>query len=106
VDPALLRPGRFDLLLEIPLPDGKAREAIFRVHLRAKPLAKDVNIQALAKQAEGASGAEIGNLCRQATMEAIRECIESGRGEPKQLKIQMRHFQIEACLPDRQAKRS
>jgi hypothetical protein len=94
VDPALLRPGRFDLILEMPLPDLKARQAIFKVHLKGKPLAEDVDAGLLAKQTEGASGAEIENLCRLATMEAIRECVESQRGEPKRLKIQRKHFKV------------
>ena len=93
VDPALLRPGRFDLILEMPLPDLKARQAIFKVHLKGKPLAEDVDAGFLAKQTEGRSGAEIENLCRQATMEAIRECIESHKAEPKRLKIQRKHFE-------------
>ena len=93
VDTALLRPGRFDLILEMPLPDLKARQAIFKVHLKGKPLAEDVDLSTLAKQAEGVSGAEIENLCRQATMEAIRECIESHKAEPKRLKIQRKHFE-------------
>ncbi|MBI1953443.1 MAG: CDC48 family AAA ATPase [Candidatus Omnitrophica bacterium] len=93
VDPALLRPGRFDLILEMPLPDLKARQAILKVHLKAKPLGNDVDIGLLAKQTEGASGAEIENLCRRAAMEAIRECVESQKGEPKRLKIERKHFE-------------
>jgi len=93
VDPALLRPGRFDLILEMPLPDLKARQAIFKVHLKGKPLAEDVDAGLLAKQTEGTSGAEIENLCRLATMEAIRECVESHKAEPKRLKIQRKHFE-------------
>lgn len=94
VDPALLRPGRFDLILKMPLPDLKARQAIFKVHLKGKPLAEDVDVSFLAKEThEGVSGAQIENLCRLATMEAIRECIELQKGEPKKLKIQKKHFE-------------
>jgi transitional endoplasmic reticulum ATPase len=92
VDSALLRPGRFDLLLELPLPDEKAREVIFRIHLNEKPLAKDLEIEKLVKQSEGFSGADIGNVCRQATMAAIRQCIDSQKANPEKLKIEMKHF--------------
>jgi transitional endoplasmic reticulum ATPase len=92
VDSALLRPGRFDLLLELPLPDEKAREVIFRIHLNEKPLAKDLEIEKLVKQSDGFSGADIGNVCRQATMAAIRECIDSQKANPEKLKIEMKHF--------------
>lgn len=92
VDPALLRPGRFDLILEFPMPDEKAREVIFHMHLKEKPLSRDVDIKALAKQSEGFSGADIENVCRQATMAAIRECIDSQKANPEKLKIEMKHF--------------
>ena len=59
LDPALLRPGRFDLQIELPLPDQAAREKIFQVHLRDRPLAADVTARWLAEQTQGFSGAEI-----------------------------------------------
>jgi len=49
IDPALLRPGRFDLVFELPAPDEQARQMIFRVHTREKPLARDVDLQKLAR---------------------------------------------------------
>ncbi len=77
VDPALLRPGRFDSLIQLPLPDEAARLEIFRVHTRGKPLARDVDLAALARQSEGRSGAEIEAICRKATLRAIREYLET-----------------------------
>ncbi len=72
IDPALLRPGRFDKIIEIPMPDEKTRISIFNVHTKRMPLDKDVNIEQLAKETEGYTGAEIENICREAGMNAIR----------------------------------
>ena len=73
MDPALLRPGRFDKIIEIPIPDEPTRLAIFKVHTRHMPLAKDVNLEELAKATEEYTGAEIENVVREAGMNAIRE---------------------------------
>ncbi len=72
IDPALLRPGRFDKIIEIPMPDERMRAEILKVHTRRMPLAKDVIIEELAKATEGYTGAEIENLTREAGMNAIR----------------------------------
>jgi len=76
VDPALLRAGRFEVLVELPVPDRAARLAIFQVHTRDKPLAADVDLASLADQTEGFVGADIEAICRQASMLAIREFVE------------------------------
>ncbi|KAF5548702.1 AAA family ATPase [Fusarium napiforme] len=68
MDPALMRPGRFDQVLYVGPPDGTAREAIFNVHLRGLPLAEDVDIADLSQLAEGYSGAEIKSICDQTCM--------------------------------------
>ncbi len=73
LDPAILRPGRFDRLIEVPLPDKDAREQIFRVHTRKMKLARDVNLKKLATMTEGANGAEIKAICTEAGMFAIRK---------------------------------
>ncbi|MBI3122622.1 MAG: CDC48 family AAA ATPase [candidate division NC10 bacterium] len=75
LDPALLRPGRFDLLIQLPLPDEAGRLEIFRIHTRGKPLAEDVDLLRLAQETEGYAGAEIEAICRKATMLAIREYL-------------------------------
>ncbi|MCL4374066.1 MAG: CDC48 family AAA ATPase [Candidatus Marsarchaeota archaeon] len=72
VDPALLRPGRFDKIIEIPLPDEKARYEIFKVHTKKMPLDKDVKLEELAKDTDNYTGAEIENIVREAGMSAIR----------------------------------
>jgi len=72
LDPALLRQGRFDRIIELPMPDLKARIDIFKVHTRKMPLAKNVSLEELAKQTEGYTGAEIEGICREAGLNAIR----------------------------------
>ena len=112
VDPALLRPGRFEVLMELPAPDRESRLAIFQVHTRGKPLAPDVDLEELAEHTEGLVGADIEGLCRQAAMLAIREFLEEqgskgaegqgSRGAEEQgrsldkLRIGRRHFKIAA----------
>ena len=77
IDPAILRPGRFDLLLDLPLPDKAARLAVLTIHMRGKPLAKGVSLQALAQATEGRSGAELAAICNKAALMAIREYLKS-----------------------------
>jgi proteasome regulatory subunit len=72
LDPALLRPGRFDRLIEIPLPDYEARKEIFAIHTKKMNL-KNVSLDWLAKMTEGASGAEIKAICTEAGFFAIRK---------------------------------
>jgi transitional endoplasmic reticulum ATPase len=72
LDPAVLRPGRFDFQVEVPLPDAAARKSIFAVHLQGKPLAADVEPGALAEVTDGFSGAEIAEACRAAAWSALR----------------------------------
>lgn len=72
VDPALLRPGRFDKLLLIPVPDEASRLKVLQVHTRDMPL-ENVDLRALAKRLDGYVGADIENLCREAAMTALRQ---------------------------------
>lgn len=78
VDPALLRPGRFDRLIYVRPPDSKGREKIFEIHLKGKPLAEDVNIHELAHMTEGHVGSDIEAICREAAMLALREIVTPG----------------------------
>ena len=73
VDPALLRPGRFDRHLYIPPPDLATRKAILEIHTRKKPLAKDVELDELARRTDKYTGAELAAVCNEAAMLAIRE---------------------------------
>ncbi len=75
LDPALLRPGRFDRLVLVPAPDEKARLEILRVHTRRVPLASDVNLAELAKKTEGYSGADLEALVREAALIAMRRVM-------------------------------
>jgi transitional endoplasmic reticulum ATPase len=77
LDPAILRPGRFDLLLDLPKPDQVSRLAILKIHTRGKPLVKGVNLEALAQSTEGCSGADLAAICDKAALLAIREYLET-----------------------------
>jgi len=92
IDPALLRPGRFDFVLELPAPSLKAREEIFKVHTKGKPLGKDVSLNSLAKETEGMVGAGIASICQKASLLAIREFLEAKEKDFKKLKIAKKHF--------------
>src|SRR5579884_3044538 len=99
IDPALLRPGRFDRLLYVPPPDLEARKEIFKIHLKGKPLAGTVNIDELAAKTDGFTGADIEAICETASMLAIREYIEKYKGSDvmkaklKELGIRPEHFE-------------
>ncbi|ADI31223.1 CDC48 family AAA ATPase [Staphylothermus hellenicus] len=85
LDPALLRPGRFDKLIYVPPPDLNGRIEILKIHTRNMPLAKDVDLYEIARLTEGYSGADLEALVREAAMRALKENIEIN-------KIYMRHF--------------
>lgn len=76
IDPALLRPGRLDQLIYIPLPDDTSRHQIFKACLRKSPISKEVDLSALARHTHGFSGADITEICQRACKYAIREDIE------------------------------
>ncbi|HYT33834.1 MAG TPA: CDC48 family AAA ATPase [Ktedonobacteraceae bacterium] len=75
IDPALLRPGRFDLVVELEYPDEIERQAIFAVHTRGKSIAPEVTVEELASLTPGRSGADIEAICRRAALLALREWI-------------------------------
>jgi len=108
VDPALLRPGRFDLILEIPLPDLEGRKEIFEISLRGKPISKDVRAKDLAAETEGFTGADIQAVCRRAAMEAFREVIGRSESLPKnaELKVLITRTHVEQALAQVSANRS
>ena len=78
IDPALLRPGRFDKAIYIGTPDKESRKKIFEIHTKNKPLEKDVDTDILADKTEGCTGADIGAICNEAVMTAVRELVKSG----------------------------
>ncbi len=88
IDPALLRPGRLDRVILVPVPDEKARLDIFKIHTRGMNLDEDVNLEELAKKTEGYTGADIEAVCREAAMLAVREAI----GEPWKIEEALREL--------------
>jgi len=77
LDPALLRPGRFDRILLVNVPDKKGRLDILKIHTKNMPITKDVDLNKIAEETEGYVGADIENLAREAAMLALRENIET-----------------------------
>ncbi|MBU4344606.1 MAG: CDC48 family AAA ATPase [Proteobacteria bacterium] len=92
IDPALLRAGRFDFLLELPVPDKETRLEIFKVHTRGKPLASNVNLKSLVNATEGLVGADIELICRKASLSAIRGFIENGSKDYSKFRVSVLHF--------------
>jgi len=96
IDSALLRPGRFDRLIEIGLPDEKARLQILKIHAGKKPLAEDISLEELAKRTEKYSGADLSAVVNEAVMLAIRECVLGGKAKEGanicEYKVEKKHF--------------
>jgi transitional endoplasmic reticulum ATPase len=84
IDPAILRPGRLDQLIYIPLPDLPSRVAVLKAALKNSPLAKDVDLEFLGKKTNGFSGADLTEICQRACKLAIRESIEKTLSAKKQ----------------------
>ena len=98
IDKALLRPGRLDRHVHVPVPDEEARKRIFEVHTRNKPLADAVDLEWLAAETEGYVGADIEAVCREASMQASREFINSVEPEEmadtiENVRISEEHFE-------------
>jgi len=96
IDPAVLRAGRFDVILELPIPDRNVRKKIFEIHTHGKPLGKDIDPEELAEKTEDCSGADIEDIVRQASSFAIREFLENEGDKAKEnvekFEICLRHF--------------
>jgi transitional endoplasmic reticulum ATPase len=92
IDSALLRPGRFDLILHVLHPDNEARAEIFKIHTRENPLSDDIFFEELVAETEGCQGADIAAICREATMMAIREFLNTRVKRKNQLIVSMEHF--------------
>ena len=93
VDAALLRPGRFDIIIKVPLPDKKGRENIFKIHTKKKPLAADLDFTKLVEQTDGYSGAEIESICNRAAMSSVRRYVDKKEKDVKTIKITQDDFQ-------------
>ncbi|MGD9674079.1 MAG: CDC48 family AAA ATPase [Candidatus Nitrosocosmicus sp.] len=98
IDPALLRPGRFDRILYVSPPDRESRLQILKIHTKKKPLSEDVNVEDLADKTDGYTGADIASLASAAVMLALREHIakypdsKEAEKHTDDLKIGMKHF--------------
>jgi len=98
IDSALLRAGRFGKHIEVPLPDKEARKQIFKIHLKGKPIADDVDIDSLIASMEGKTGADIEMLCGEAVQNAVRDAIGKAGFKDiedanlKKIKIHKQHF--------------
>eukprot|EP00287_Rhodomonas_sp_CCMP768_P007785 CAMPEP_0196728148 /NCGR_PEP_ID=MMETSP1091-20130531/8914_1 /TAXON_ID=302021 /ORGANISM="Rhodomonas sp., Strain CCMP768" /LENGTH=337 /DNA_ID=CAMNT_0042070857 /DNA_START=1206 /DNA_END=2219 /DNA_ORIENTATION=+ len=96
LDPAIMRPGRLDQLVYIPLPDRKSRIQIFKATLRKSPLSKEINLEILARATNGFSGADITEICQRACKFAIRESISKDidfEKKKKKVNLTMAKFQ-------------
>jgi transitional endoplasmic reticulum ATPase len=87
VDEALLRPGRFDRIIEVPNPDSKGREQIFKIHTKKKPLADDVNILKLVELTGGFNGAEIAAVANRAATAALKRYVGGKLENIKEIKV-------------------
>ncbi|KCZ72076.1 AAA family ATPase, CDC48 subfamily [Candidatus Methanoperedens nitroreducens] len=96
IDPALLRPGRLDRMVYVAAPDEKARYEIFNIHLTNKPLEDDVDLNILADDTDGFTGADLASVCNEATMLAIREYVNLGKSldeeSIKELRVSNQHL--------------
>ncbi|MBI5442397.1 MAG: CDC48 family AAA ATPase [Deltaproteobacteria bacterium] len=95
LDPALLRPGRFEELIEIHPPDEAARREILDVHLRGKPLAPDVNLAELAGATGGSTGADLASVANRAALRAVRRAVADPAAE-----LVIRHEDLQAALEE------
>lgn len=96
IDEALLRPGRFDRMLEVPVPDNEARKQILQIHTRKKLLAADVDLDKLVEMTGGMTGADIAALVSAAAMTAIKEHVATKKKNDDvdgKLNVSMRHFE-------------
>ena len=81
LDPAVLRPGRFEEIITFALPEEEDRKAILAVHLRGKPLAARLTVEELARRTEGLSGAQLAALCNRAALCAVRRAVAATAGD-------------------------
>ena len=97
-----MRPGRFDRHIQVKEPDEEARLAIFEVHTKDMPLAKDVDLKKLAKQTDGYVGADIESVCREAAMLTLRDNLEADKIPNKYFKEAIEKVKPGNSAPDEQ----
>mmetsp|Transcript_3624 Transcript_3624/g.8292 ORF Transcript_3624/g.8292 Transcript_3624/m.8292 type:complete len:918 (+) Transcript_3624:66-2819(+) len=100
LDPGIMRPGRLDQLIYIPLPDRESRISIFKANLRKSPIGDDIGLEQLADATEGFSGADITEICQRAAKNAIRDCITSDIERQKRVEAGEMTQEEADALPD------
>jgi transitional endoplasmic reticulum ATPase len=100
LDPAILRPGRFDEIVTIPPPDETGRQQIFAVHLRGKPASPEIDAAAMAALTEGFSGAEIAAACTRAALLAVRRVVTDDPAQPDSGQLRIESEDMQAALAE------
>ena len=101
LDPAALRPGRFDEIVEIPAPDEEGRREIFAIHLRNKPLGRGISVKELASRTDGFGGADISSVCTRAARRAVRRAVQAGEKAPAdKVRVIIEVSDLEATLEE------
>lgn len=100
LDPGIMRPGRLDQLIYIPLPDRDSRISIFKANLRKSPIGDDISIEQLADATDGFSGADITEICQRAAKNAIRDCITADIERQKRVEAGEMTLEEADALPD------
>ena len=100
LDPGIMRPGRLDQLIYIPLPDRESRISIFKANLRKSPISDDISIEQLADATDGFSGADITEICQRAAKNAIRDCITADIERQKRVEAGEMSQEEADALPD------
>ena len=102
LDPALMRPGRFDRIVYVPVPEKVGRVQILKIHTKNMPLDKSVDINKLAEETDGYTGADIESLCREAAMLELREDIDTKKITKKHFEQAMEKVQPSVTKNDQQ----
>jgi transitional endoplasmic reticulum ATPase len=97
VDEALLRPGRFDRIIEVPKPDAKGRKHILEIHTKKKPLDSKVDLVKLVELTDGFTGAELASVCNRAAITALRRYVAGQNKSVKEIKISQQDL-VDATL--------
>jgi transitional endoplasmic reticulum ATPase len=105
LDPALMRPGRFDVVVEIPPPDEEDRREIFRIGLRGKPVGPGVDVAALAAATEGFTGADVQAVCNAAALAALREAVAGLRPGEVETTVTIAPRHLEEALAEMKDRR-
>ena len=93
VDEALLRPGRFDRIIEVPKPDAKGREHILKIHTKKKPLDEEIDLKKIVELTDGFSGADLAAVANQAAIAALKRYVDAKSKNVKDIKISQKDLE-------------